>query len=151
MTKTWVGAAALVVATLGLGACGQGGDELKVERAWARPSATMSGAGAVYFEVVNDSKTADRLTAVVVARSVAARAELHRSMTDTSGMSMMHPVDGVDVPAGKAVVFEPGGLHVMLVDLAGPLERDSTFELTLEFEHAGRTKVEVAVREEARQ
>ena len=34
---------------------------------------------------------------------------------------------------GRSGEFEPGGLHVMLVDLAGPLESGSSFELTLTF------------------
>ena len=61
----------------------------------------------------------------------------------------MHQVSAVELPAGEAVVFEPGGLHVMLVDLAGPLESGSSFELTLTFAIAAPKTVTVDVRDEA--
>ncbi|MCU0274542.1 MAG: copper chaperone PCu(A)C, partial [Acidimicrobiales bacterium] len=61
----------------------------------------------------------------------------------------MRPVDGIDLPAGEAVALEPGGLHVMLLDLPAPLEIGQTYELTLTFEQAGEQTVTVEVREEA--
>jgi len=62
------------------------------------------------------------------------------------GMVMkMRPVAGIDLPAGQAVTLQPGGLHIMLVDLAKPLKAGQTFPLTLTFEKAGSKTVNVAV------
>ena len=74
--------------------------------------------------------------------------------TEMTGDSMapameMVPVDTIELPAGEAVAFAPGGLHVMLLELPAPLELDQTFTLTLTFEKAGTRDVEVTVRDEA--
>ena len=66
-----------------------------------------------------------------------------------SGEMMMRPVDRVEIAAGSRAEFEPGGYHVMLLDLAAPLELGSTFEIVLTFEKAGDVTVTAEVREEA--
>lgn len=62
------------------------------------------------------------------------------------GMTMQ-PVSAIDVPAGETVVLEPGGYHVMLLELVEPLEEGQTFDLTLTFEQAGEITVPVEVRD----
>jgi periplasmic copper chaperone A len=64
-------------------------------------------------------------------------------------MMQMRPVDEIPVPAGATVALEPGGLHVMMLDLAEPLEIGSTIELTLTFEQAGEVVVTAEVRDSA--
>jgi hypothetical protein len=43
----------------------------------------------------------------------------------------------VPVPAAATVRFEPGGLHLMLLDIVGPLTPGMEVELTLRFATAG--------------
>ena len=62
-------------------------------------------------------------------------------------MMSMQEVTAVDVPAGGTVMLEPGGYHVMLMQLAEPLVTGATFEVTLSFENAGDMTVSVEVRE----
>ena len=50
---------------------------------------------------------------------------------------MLHLADGVEIPPGGEVGFEPGGLHVMLTGLRGPLEEGDHVEVELRFERAG--------------
>ena len=50
----------------------------------------------------------------------------------------MGEVEGLDVAAGDELVFEPGGNHVMLVDLADELVLGEEFVLTLTLA-SGRT------------
>lgn len=133
--------------------------EVTVEKAWARTSPMMSTAGAAYMVIT--SPTTDRLVGAAVDASIAATAEIHETTmggdmggdmgsTPTSeAPMMMREVDGVDLPAGTAVAFEPGGYHVMLLDLAEPLEVGTTFTLTLTFEQAGTRDVTVTVADEA--
>jgi periplasmic copper chaperone A len=66
-----------------------------------------------------------------------------------SPMMRMQPVDEIPVPAGATVVLEPGGLHIMMLDLAAPLEVGSTIELVLTFEQAGDVVVTAEVRDSA--
>jgi copper(I)-binding protein len=75
----------------------------------------------------------------------------HGGMTGASGESMagamtMKPVDGIDLPAGEPVQLKPGGYHVMLLDLAQPLEAGQQIEVTLTFEKAGKQTVTAEVR-----
>ena len=49
----------------------------------------------------------------------------------------MRPVESIELPAGKTVKLEPGGYHIMLLDLVKPLEVGEKIELTLTFDKAG--------------
>ena len=63
------------------------------------------------------------------------------------GAMSMQEVDSIPLPAGETVSLEPGGYHIMLLELAEPLEDGTTFELTLMFEEAGEQTVTVTVGE----
>lgn len=128
---------------LGLAACTPG--SLKVTDAWTRPTPAGSTA-AVYFVIRNGSGEADLLTG---ANSDVARvAEIHESMVmDESNTAMMMPVDTIAIDAGQTVTFEPGGYHLMLIDLQRELVAGDRFTVRLHFETAGDVLVDVTVRE----
>lgn len=73
------------------------------------------------------------------------------AMEDDSGMGamVMREVDRIEIPAGESVELKPGGYHVMLLELAAPLEVGQQFTVTLTFEQAGDIAVPVEVREQA--
>jgi copper(I)-binding protein len=58
----------------------------------------------------------------------------------------MREVSVLHVAPGEKVEFAPGGLHVMLMGLKGPLKEGQVFELELVFEVAGPRKIKVTVR-----
>jgi copper(I)-binding protein len=149
----------LVVLVAAVSGCG-GDDGVTVEGAWARTSPAMTTAGAVYMQIT--ASEADRLVGASVPASVAAVTEIHETVmaggdmggeTDTTGgmggEMTMQPVGALDLPAGETVSLQPGGYHIMLLDLAEPLETGRTFEVTLVFENAGERAVEVEVRDQA--
>lgn len=68
-------------------------------------------------------------------------------MDHGDGTMSMQPVDGIEVPAGEEVVLEPGGFHIMLLELAEPLAEGEAFDLTLTFAEAGEQTVTVEVRD----
>lgn len=114
--------------------------QLEVSNAWARATPGKSATGAAYVTI--QSPTADKL--VAVSSPVAKKAELHTM--SMSGMVMkMRPVTSIDIPAAQAVTLQPGGLHIMLVGLAKPLQTGQSFPLTLTFDKAGSRTVNVAV------
>lgn len=139
------------------------GPAITLQGAWARPSPAMATAAAVYVEVTNDGDVDDALVDVSVDASVAARAELHESTDETTddeemgegsgttmgGMMGMRPVDEIPVPAGESVSLEPGGYHIMLLELAAPLEVGATIEVALTFAEAGELVLEAEVRDSA--
>jgi copper(I)-binding protein len=55
-------------------------------------------------------------------------------------------VDGFDIPAQGQIVLEPGGKHIMLVNLNQDLKEGENLNLTLVFEKSGEIKVTVPVR-----
>lgn len=77
----------------------------------------------------------------------------HEGMDDVMDMGgmmqMQEMADGLALTGGETVAFQPGGYHVMLVDLVGPLEVGEEFDLTLDFENADSVTVTVEVRENA--
>ena len=72
--------------------------------------------------------------------------EIHETTTDMNGMTGMSPIARLPVPAGGTARLEPGGFHLMMTGLKGPLAAGATVELDLVFEHAGRVVVQAEVR-----
>jgi copper(I)-binding protein len=129
-------AAGLVVAT---GALAQT-NQLEVTNAWARATPAKAENGVAYLTI--RSPTSDRLLSV--SSPVAKKVELHTM--EMAGMVMkMRPLAGLDIPAGQPVTLKPGGEHIMLMGLDGPLREGQSFSLTLTFEKAGAREVTVAV------
>ena len=71
---------------------------------------------------------------------------------DHGGMEMamtMREVESIVVPAGGSATLEPGGTHVMLLELTEPLEAGDTFDLTLTTEAGDELIVPIVVRDDA--
>ena len=120
-----------------------GGGALSLEDAWARASIGGSTVSAVYLVVANRGEAADRLLGAETGR--AGHAAIHRSVVE-EGVVKMRRVDAVEVLPGEAVRLEPGGLHLMLMGVASPLEAGESISLTLVFERAGKLTLSVPVR-----
>jgi len=105
---------------------------VSVQSAWAR--ATVQGQKATGAFMTLTAKTATTL--VGVSTSVAGVAEVHEMKMDNNVMQMRALPDGLALPAGKTVALQPGGFHVMLMDLKLPLQKDTTIPLTLRFKDA---------------
>ena len=105
---------------------------VSVQSAWAR--ATVQGQKATGAFMTLTAKTATTL--VGVSTSVAGVAEVHEMKMDNNVMQMRALPDGLALPAGKAVALQPGGYHVMLMDLKLPLQKETTIPLTLRFKDA---------------
>jgi len=100
---------------------------------------------AVYMVLRNSSTTADRL--VKVQTDAAQTVELH-STTMQGNVTMMNPVDGIDVPANGQVALAPGGFHIMLIGLTRDLKSGDKIKLTLTFQKAGTVQLDVPVRDQ---
>lgn len=77
--------------------------------------------------------------------TVAKMVELH-THTMKNGMMHMHKVEKIDLPAGKKVMLESGGLHVMLMGLKQDLKPGDTVSISLVFEDGSKKKLDVPVR-----
>jgi copper(I)-binding protein len=115
--------------------------EMTVSHPWARASAGNAKTGAAFLSVTNKGG-ADRLLAAesTVSKSV----ELHTHIKDGDVM-MMRKVEAIDIPANGAVKLEPGGLHIMFINLNESLKEGANIPLILTFEKAGKLKVEAKI------
>lgn len=92
---------------------------------------------AAYMTIANSGEAADRLTAV---SSPVGRAELHRSFED-EGRMRMEPIDSIEIGPGEQIQLAPGGLHIMIFDVAD-VGSQGSIRLTLEFALAGSVDVD---------
>ncbi|MFT4613394.1 MAG: copper(I)-binding protein [Bacteroidia bacterium] len=96
--------------------------------AWVRALPPTVKNTAAYMTIINESGSAQ---AVVSARSpVAAKVEVHTTMK-VEGLMRMQKLPGLAVADGEAVSLAPGGVHLMLFDLAYSLAPGDEVELCL--------------------
>jgi copper(I)-binding protein len=122
---------------------------LAVSDAWVRAAAVPEGLtspvnSAAYLTIENQGEATDRLIGVTFA--AAQRVELHESFVDERGIASMRPVDSVELPPAGEARLEPGGLHVMLFGLDGPLSVGDTVSMVLRFEVSGSLTVTAVVK-----
>ena len=114
---------------------------VKVEHAWARPTAAGQ-AGGGGFVTLTAVSSADRL--ISASASVSKSVEL-QTMEMDGNIMRMRQVEAIDLPLGKTVELKPGGMHIMFIGLNQSLKNGSSFPLTLRFEKAGEVVVNVKV------
>ena len=107
-------------------------------------AAPAGGVSAVFFQIANGTDTADTL--VAARTDVAGRVEIHETTETADGLRAMEPVDGVAVAPGGTVALEPGGLHVMLLDLQRDLAEGETLAVDLDFAGGQTLTVSAPVR-----
>ncbi|HEV2228490.1 MAG TPA: copper chaperone PCu(A)C [Steroidobacteraceae bacterium] len=115
---------------------------LTVADAWVRavPGAAVAAA---YMKLHNGGTRPIRVTGVRSA--LAASAMIHETQL-VGGVSTMRPHEPLTIAPGASVELKPGGLHVMLHDLAHPLAVDEQVPLELLLEGGGRVEVRARVR-----
>jgi len=115
--------------------------QVTVTAPWVRatvPAQTSSGA----FMQVQSAQDA-RLVGVTT--PVAGGAEIHQMAMSGNTMTMQQ-IDGIDLPAGKAVKLASGGYHLMLVGLKRQLKDGDTVPLTLIVEHKNKQRESLTVK-----
>ena len=117
----------LIGSALMVAGCGEIG-EIEVEDAWVRLPAVTGRPAAAYFHVRTGARSE---TLVKVTAAVAARVEMHETMSGHHAMARMAPMGPVEIPAGSSVTFAPGGKHVMLFELSPKLKPGGTAALQL--------------------
>jgi copper(I)-binding protein len=116
--------------------------QIQVETVWARATPGEARTGAAYMTLHNLGSAPDRLLSVE--SPAAGKAELHNHVM-VGNVAQMRPVDAIEVAPGSPTVLQPGGLHVMLLDLKAPLRAGQSVPLTLNFARAGKIEAKVAV------
>lgn len=154
MTRILLRRSVFALLLMPAGGCGDqtpSAPDLAVTDAWVRAAMVPEGMtvpvnSAAYLTIENRGDGPDRL--VGASFEGAKRVELHESFVDEQGIASMRPVDSVELPPGGEARLEPGGLHVMLMDLDAPLSAGDSVRMVLEFEVSGRLTVTAAVRQQ---
>ena len=117
--------------------------DLVISQAWTRATPGGAKTGGGFLTIENKGNSPDKL--VGVSAEVAGKVEVHEMSTD-GGVMKMRPVEGgLTIDPGKTVKLAPGGLHLMMTDLKGPLKQGDKLPVTLQFEKAGKVAVTLDV------
>ncbi|MCB1736412.1 MAG: copper chaperone PCu(A)C [Gammaproteobacteria bacterium] len=118
-------------------------DRIVVLEPYARAMPPMQPTSAMFLSLKNTDGVDHALVAATsdVARSV----ELHTHIME-DGVARMRQVEKIDLPASATASLAPGGFHVMLIGLHGPLVEGRTMAATLHFEDGSTKAIEVPIR-----
>lgn len=106
--------------------------EVTVTDAWVREPAEGQTLAAGYGTITNG--TDEAITLVGASAPITATFEIHEtSMNDDGTMSMAEKDGGFEIPAGESFTLEPGGPHVMMLNI-DPAEFDGPIDLTYVFD-----------------
>jgi copper(I)-binding protein len=116
------------------------GAPIVVDHVWSR--AAMAGRTGVVYLTITATGATDTLLSV--SSPVASQAELHLSYND-NGVMKMRSVASMIIAPGKPVILQPGGYHIMLINLAHALNAGDSFPITLTFAKAGAVTVTASI------
>ncbi len=111
---------------------------------WARPAPSGRSMTAAYMTICNRTDASIRLTGATSA--VAGVTELHETRRNAEGVASMAPIEGLDIAAGESANLEPGGAHVMLMQLRSEIAPGAAVPLTLTFADGQEVNAEAEAR-----
>lgn len=112
-----------------------------VKDPWVRGTVPTQKASGAFMHIT--SAAGGKL--VSASSPVAGVVEIHEMAMEGNVMKM-RAVGALELPAGKTVELKPGGYHVMLMELKGPLKAGDTVPITLVFEGADKSRQTVEVK-----
>lgn len=116
---------------------------LMVKDGWSRETTANARVGGGYLTIMNHGEQADRLLSVRADH--AGMSEVH-TMIMQDDVMVMRPVDEpLVIEAGAVLALQPGGLHLMFMQLAQPHVAGETLDVVLVFERAGERTVKLEV------
>ncbi|UQX02069.1 copper chaperone PCu(A)C [Streptomyces sp. RerS4] len=148
-TTRTIAAALSLTAALAISGCSSS-DSGSTTDGKTKPALTVSGAfmpepvndkmAGAFMVIKNDSKTADKLTAVT--SPLSDDLQIHETKDQK-----MQQVQSLDVPAGGELKLERGGDHIMFMGLKNKPNVGDKITVELRFEKADPVKVELDVKE----
>jgi hypothetical protein len=117
-------------------------DPFLIDRPIARATAPGATTGVVFFTISNAGNTTDRL--LRASTPVAAGVAIHQ-MAVEGAMMKMRAVPSLELMPGARIELQPGGYHLMLLDLKHALKAGEKFPMTLTFERGGTVTIPVQI------
>lgn len=116
---------------------------LEIGHPWARATPPTAPTGGGYLSVKNTGTVPDRL--ISISSPAAQTVQLHEMKMEGNVMRMRELDGPLEIKPGETVTLAPGGMHLMMMGLKGPLKQGEKVPLTLVFEKAGKIDVELVV------
>lgn len=117
--------------------------DLMIATPWTRATPPAAKVAGGYLTVTNNGKSSDKLLGGSFTGG--SRIEVHE-MSVTDGVMRMRPLNnGLEIKPGATVKLEPGGYHLMLMDLKKPLAKGDKVKVQLQFEKAGKVELDLDV------
>ncbi len=117
--------------------------DLVIDHAWARATPGGAKVGGGYLTIENKGTAPDKL--IDESSPAAGKIEVHEMSTNNGVMTMRPMKGGLSIPPGQSVTLVPGGYHLMMTELKGPLKQGGKVPVTLNFEKAGKVDVTLDV------
>ena len=114
--------------------------DLVIVDPYARPTPPEAPVTGGYLAIRNNGSEEDRLVGGTA--PFAGKIEIHEMKMDGDVMQMREVEGGLVIPAGGEVTLQPGGLHIMFMQLREKMTEGDRHSVTLEFEQAGSVTVE---------
>ena len=119
--------------------------DVAVKDAWVRGTTPAQKATGAFMELTS-SDAAALLSAASPAAGVV---EIH-TMKMEDGVMKMRQIPKLDLPAGKGIKLQPGGNHVMLMDLKQQLKKGDVVPITLKIEGKDKQVQTLEIKAEVR-
>jgi copper(I)-binding protein len=116
---------------------------LEISGAFSRATLPNAPVGAGYLTITNTGTADDTL--VSATSPVAGVTQIHEMKMEGDVMKMNEVEGGLVIPAGQSVTLEPGGFHIMFMELKQAFVEGSMVPVTLTFANAGTVEVELMV------
>lgn len=126
-----------------LAAANDAATDIQVIDPWVRETPPGMQASAGFMQLHNQGRMDHRLVGAASPQS--GNAELHTHVHD-NGVMRMRPVKDIPIRAGSTAALQPGGDHIMLMQLKGPLKAGEKMPITLTFEDGSSRTIEAEVR-----
>lgn len=108
--------------------------KIALDNAWVRPG-SQQGKSAAYMRISNGTASTDTLLSF--SSKTAESVELHKSIENKDGTTSMRPAGQQIIESGQKLRLQPGGLHLMLIDLKRALAVGDSLQISLEFARVG--------------
>jgi copper(I)-binding protein len=122
-------------------ACGNAFAQVTVKDPWVRATVPAQKSTGAFMQLT----AAQDMRLVQASSPAAGVVELHEMRMENNVMKMS-AVDGIALPAGKAVSLASGGYHVMLMDLKAQVKEGDTVPITLVVEDKNKKRQNVEVK-----
>lgn len=116
---------------------------LSVEDAYVRATPPNSKNSAAFMVIKNTGKQEVKLLSA--SSDIAERVELH-THTKVEGMMKMRQVEEIMIKGESSVSLQPGGYHVMFLNLKQPLAEGQSVALSLYFDNGEQIRLDAPIK-----